>query len=413
MPDHTRAASSKASGSAAPTVLQIIPNLDSGGAERTVVEVAEAIVRGGGRALVAANPGRLVAAIEERGGRLIPLETETKNPARIIANARAIERIVRDEGVSLLHARSRAPAWSTLIAARRARVPFVTTYHGAYGEKNAIKKLYNSVMVRSDVVIANSDWTAALVQTRYGTPSEKLVVIPRGIDPALFDRTKVSEERKSALRARWNLPEGAALVFVPARLSPRKGQVVVIDAVAELMKRGGTGKPFVVIFAGSAQGRTEYEAELDARIAAAGLTGVVRRVGHLDDVAAAYAIADLTIVPSIEPEAFGRTSAEAQASACPVATSDIGATPETIRAAGRVPAGEETGWVFRNVDAADLARVLGAALALDPAERAAIGARARAHAVSRYSLFNLQRDTLAVYDRLLGSELSRTFVARG
>ncbi|HRK20109.1 MAG TPA: glycosyltransferase, partial [Hyphomicrobiaceae bacterium] len=274
---------------------------------------------------------------------------------------------------------------------------------------NAVKKLYNSVMVRSDIVIANSDWTANLIRARYGTPDEKLVVIPRGIDPAVFDREAVAPERTDQLRKLWGVPDGTALVFVPARLAPRKGQAVVIDAVAELVRSGVVKRPFVVIFAGSAQGRADYEAELDAHIASAGLTGVARRVGHLDDVAAGYAIADVTVVPSIEPEAFGRTSAEAQSSGCPVITSDIGATPETILAAGRVPPGTETGWVFRNRDAADLARTLAAALSVEGPERAALGARARAHAASRFTLFNLQRDTLAVYDRLLGTTLSPTF----
>ena len=160
-----------------PTILQIIPKLDSGGAERTVVEMSDAIVRAGGRALVLAEDGRLAVDVRAAGGEIIDFPAATKNPLKIWSNSRGIARIVAAEGVDLIHARSRAPAWSALLACRRLGLPFVTTYHGAYNETGRIKRAYNSVMAQSDIVIANSNYTAGLIASRYNTPPAKIRVI--------------------------------------------------------------------------------------------------------------------------------------------------------------------------------------------------------------------------------------------
>src|SRR5215813_12578334 len=166
-----------------PTILQIVPRLDTGGAELSTVEIAEALVRAGGRALVLTEPGgRLTARVTAAGGELIPFPAASKSPIRLLMNARAMTRLIRAQGIDLVHARSRAPAWSALLAARRTRVPLVTTYHGAYGEKNAAKRLYNGVMARGDVVIANSGYTANLIAARYATPRRRITVIHRGVD---------------------------------------------------------------------------------------------------------------------------------------------------------------------------------------------------------------------------------------
>ena len=410
MTDLTQIAPAGTSGARAyPTILQVIPNIDSGGAERTIIEMTEAIVRVGGRSLVASNPGRMAEKLAAAGGQLIPVAAHVKDPVRILGNVKTLGEIIAREKVNLIHARSRAPAWSAWMAARRAKIPFVTTYHGAYSEKNALKKAYNSIMVRSDIVIANSAWTADLIRSRYGVPDHRIATIDRGIDPAIYDASRVSAERKERLLKSWGLKPGTRIILVPARLTPRKGQPLVIDAIAEIAQSEAFGDtPLAVIFAGDAQGRTEYETALDTRARAKGVETIVKRVGHLDDVAAAYTLADVTVIPSTEPEAFGRTSIEAQASGCPVITSDIGATPGTIV---QGPMGAETGWICRMGDASDLARVLGLALALSPEDRLAIGRRARAHVEARFTLAQLQRDTLAVYDRLLGTKMAAQFAA--
>ncbi len=395
-----------------PTILQIIPKLETGGAERTVVEVSAAIVAAGGRALVAAEDGRMAADVRAAGAEIFALPMAAKNPAVILANARRLVHLIAAEHVDLLHARSRAPAWSALLAARRARVPYVTTYHGAYSETNAVKRLYNSVMARADRVIANSHYTSDLIRTRYGTDPARIAVIPRGIDPAAYDRAAVSQQRRDAVLAAWGLMPGTRIILQAARLSPQKGQTVLIDAAGRLgMAFAGTNSaaPVAIILAGDAQGRDDYVRDLDKRIAAHRLQGVVKRVGHVSDMAAAYAVAHVAVLPSTRPEAFGRASIEAQASGVPVIAARLGAPPETVRAVPDVAAGTETGWLVPPGDADALAGALAEALALTPEEHATMAARARSHATTAFTLARLQADTLGVYDALLGTTLRSAF----
>jgi glycosyltransferase involved in cell wall biosynthesis len=387
-----------------PTILQVIPRLDAGGAELSVVEIAGAIARAGGRALVLAEPGRLAADVNAAGGQVMPFPAATKNPLRLLANARRMARIAAREGVDLIHARSRAPAWSALIAARRIGVPFVTTYHGAYNESNRLKRLYNSVMARGDVVIANSRFTAGLIAARYATPPERMAVIHRGVDTAAFDPAAISPERAAALRRSWGVAPERRVILHAARLTRWKGQGVLIDAAAQLQARGRL-QDAVVILAGDAQGRDSYVKALQGQIARLHLQGHVRLVGHVADIAAAYLAAHVTVVASTEPEAFGRTAIEAAAVACPVIATDLGAPPETVRAGAAASDADLTGWLVPPGDAEALAARLAWALALSPSARAGIGDRARRHVVANFSVDAMQQSTLALYDRLLGTSL--------
>ena len=353
----------------------------------------------------------LAADIDKVGGEVMPFPAATKNPLRMLANAGAIARIVRREHVDLVHARSRAPAWSAMQAARRTGVPFVTTYHGAYGEKNAVKRLYNSVMARGDVVIANSRYTARLIAERYATPGARIEVIPRGVDVAKFDPDQIAEERVAALRGRWGVAPDQPIILQAARLTGWKGQTVLIEAAARLQAAGRLG-PAVVVLAGDAQGRDSYVRMLQEQIDRLGLKDRVRLVGHVEDVAAAFAAAHVTVVASTEPEAFGRTAIEAAAVGCPVIATDIGAPPETVRAVPAVAADAITGWLVPPGDADALAARLGDALALAPAARQELGQRARRHVLGTYTVEAMQRRTLAVYDRLLGTGLERRFSER-
>lgn len=393
-----------------PTILQIIPELDTGGAELSTVEIAEAIVSAGGRALVLSEGGRLAGDLEKANGEFIPFSAATKNPVRIIANGYAIARLIEREEVDLIHARSRAPAWSALIAARRTGIPFVTTYHGAYGEKGRIKKLYNSVMARADLIIANSHYTAGLVASRYATPQSRLRVIHRGVESARFDPAAVAPERIAVLRQAWDLGPDVPVILQAARLTSWKGQEVLIEAARQLRVAGKFGNA-VVILAGDAQGREAYRENLLNQIAAAGLVGRIRLVGHVADMPAALATAHLAVVASTEPEAFGRTATEAQVMGCPVIATAIGAPPETVLGRPKVPEGEATGWLVPPGDAAALAQAIAEALALTPEARRAMGARARAHVMASFSLNAMKSLTLAVYDELLHTRLVETFTA--
>jgi glycosyltransferase involved in cell wall biosynthesis len=397
---------------ARPTILQIIPQLDTGGAELSAVEIAGAIVRAGGRALVATEGGRLAERVTQAGGEIIAFPAATKNPLRMLANTNALARLAQDQHVDLLHARSRAPAWSALGAARRAKLPFVTTYHGAYNERGRLKNLYNSVMARSDVVIANSGYTANLIRTRYGTEEKRIRVIHRGVDSSEFDPAAISGQRVGALRERWGIAPGQRVVLNPARLTSWKGQSVLIEAAGLLAARGVLGDAIIVL-AGDAQGRNDYLAGLKERIAALGLGKRVRLVGHVDDMAAAYSLAYVAVIASTEPEAFGRVAIEAQAVGLPVIATDLGAPPETISSAHSVGSDRATGWLVPPNDAVKLADRLADAFAMTPDTRAQIGARARAHVLANFTLDAMKVRTLEVYDELLGTTLASAFRSAG
>jgi glycosyltransferase involved in cell wall biosynthesis len=398
---------SSVTGPASPIILQVVPELDTGGAEKSAIEMAEAVTRAGGVCLVASQGGRMEAALDEAGGELVRLPLATKNPLRMAANITALRRVIRARGVDLVHARSRAPAWSALAAARLAGVPFVTTYHGAYNQKSLSKSFYNSVMARGDIVIANSRYTANLLMHRHGTPTERVRVVYRGVDVDRFAPRAISPERIMALRAAWGVSPETRIVLQVARLTRWKGQDTVIGAAARVLQQTDMGDVAVVL-AGDAQGRHDYERELHEMIAANGLRDRIKLVGHVEDVPAACRAATLVVVASREAEAFGRASAEAQAAARPVVVADRGALPETLVPAQH--AGDNgTGWLVAPDNAEALATCLNNALRLPPESLARMGAQGRAHVMSCFTTRSMQHATLEVYDALLGSHLADQF----
>jgi glycosyltransferase involved in cell wall biosynthesis len=369
--------------------LQVLPALRSGGVERGTLEIAEAQIAAGYRAIVASAGGEMVPALEALGAKHITLPLTAKSPFAIWRNAAALAALARAEGVALIHARSRAPAWSALIAARRAGLPFVTTYHGAYNEGFPGKRFYNSVMARGDRVIAISHFIADLIRARHGVAEARLRVIPRGVDPRRFDPSLVSPERRDKLRTAWGLPGDRPIIMLPARVTRWKGQMVLVEAMARLPGDS------LALLVGDAEERPAFKAELLARAQSLGLQDRVRLVGHAADMPAALLLADVVVHASTDAEAFGRTVIEAQAMARPVIASDLGAPRETV-------AEGITGWRIPPGDPAALAEAISRALALPPAERAALGARARAAVLSGYTTEAMQAATIAVYRELIG-----------
>ncbi|HEX5326316.1 MAG TPA: glycosyltransferase family 4 protein [Acetobacteraceae bacterium] len=373
-----------------PVILQVLPSLVTGGVERGTLEITEAVAAAGWTALVASAGGPLVAAIKRAGGRHIALPLDTRNPMAILRNAGRLARLITDAGADIVHARSRAPAWSAWLAARRTGAHFVTTYHGAYGEDLPLKRHYNAVMARGQIVIAASGFVAGLIGMRHGTDPARIRIIPRGVDPVVFDTTAVTAERRARLAASWALPPGRPVIMLPARLTGWKGQTVLLDAAARLSARGA-----IIVLVGSDQGRTRTSAALRQQAARLGIADRLRMPGHCSDMPAALSLADVVVHASTAPEAFGRVVIEAQAMGRPVIAADLGGPVETVEHG-------VTGWRVPPGDPAALAAAIEHVLALPPAERIAIGARARTAVLARCTTRAMQAATLEAYREVLG-----------
>jgi glycosyltransferase involved in cell wall biosynthesis len=379
------------------TLLQVTPELETGGAEQTTLDIAAAVVRQGGRALVASRGGRMAERLEADGARLKRMPVQSKNPLVMLGNAARLVDLIRKEGVSLVHARSRAPAFSALWAAHATGTPFVATYHGVYSATNAPKRWYNAIMTRGDVVIANSDYTRDHVIAEHAVDPARVVTIARGVDLARFDPAQVSPERIAALAARWGIaPDDGRVKFLLAgRLTRWKGHRLLIEAVERLKARGGP--EVLLLLVGDDQGRVQYRQELEAQIAAAGLSDQVRLLGHCDDMPAAYLLADVACAPSLLPEPFGRTAVEPQIVGRPVIAADHGASRETV-----VPG--VTGWLVKPGDVEAWADALAAAVALGPDGRAAMGAAGMERGRRLYSVDAMCQATLEVYARIMKAQ---------
>jgi glycosyltransferase involved in cell wall biosynthesis len=370
-------------------VLQVLPSLVTGGVERGTVEITRAIADAGGIALVASAGGRMVAAVQRASGRHVTLPLDSKNPLAICRNAALLADVIRDERVAIVHARSRAPAWSAWLACRRTGARFVTTYHGTYGENLPFKRQYNAVMAKGERVIVASRFIAERIVARHGTDPARIRLIPRGVDPAVFNPDAVSGERIARLERAWRLPEGAKVVLLPGRLTRWKGQTVLIEALARLVR-----PDVCCLLVGSDQGRRHYAARLIRQADALGVADRLRLAGECDDMPGALMLADVVVHASTEPEAFGRVVIEAQAMGRPVIASDLGGPVETVEHG-------VTGWRVPPGDAGALAAAIEQVLELPAAVRADLGIRARAAVQRGYTVAAMQAATLAVYDELL------------
>ena len=276
-------------------------------------------------------------------------------------------------------------------------MPLVTTWHGAHSAQSAIKQRYNSVMARGDVVIANSSWTADLIRKNYPDAAPRIATIPRGIDLRRFAPEDVDPERVRRLRKAWQVAPEERVILVPARLARRKGHLVVVEAARRLARKGMTGLTFVL----AGDGHSSVRRDIERAAASAGLGKQIRCTGYCDDMPAAYLAAAVVIVPSVEPERFGRVAVEAQAMGAPVVVTDLGAARETVLAPPETPAGARTGWRVKAGDAGALADAIAEVLPLGAAARGALAARARAHVAAKFSVERMGAATLELYDRLL------------
>ena len=376
------------------TLLQVVPELETGGAELSALEIARAVTKAGGRALVASRGGRMVARLEADGGRFEQMPAHSKNPLVILGNAARLVDLIRREKVSLVHARSRAPAFSALWAAQATKTPFVATYHGIYKAQSGLKRWYNAVMTRGDLVIANSAFTRAHVLAEHRIDPARVVAIPRGVDLDRFDPAHIAPERVDALRQAWGVAAGdpRTKILLAGRLTRIKGQLTIIEAAARLTAEGRSD--FLILFAGDDQGRSDYRQELTAAIERAGLQEAIRIVGHCDDMPAAFMLCDLALLPTTVPESFGRAAVEPQAMGRPVIAAAHGGTMETV-------VDGETGWLAPPSDAGAWAAALARAIDVGPGGRARMGQAAMARARSLYRVEAMCDATLKAYERVL------------
>ncbi len=372
------------------TILQVLPALGAGGGvERGTIEIAQAIVAAGGRALVASSGGVRAHELKRIGAEHITLPLQSKNPLVVYSNIGRLAQVIQSQNVDVVHARSRAPGWSAHYAAKRANVPFMTTFHGTYTAGNALKRNYNSIMTRGERVIAISRFIGGHVHQIYGVPPGKIRVIHRGVNVERFDPARVTAERVAMLANQWRLGDGLPVIMLPGRLTRWKGQTLFIEAVGQLGRRD-----IRCLLVGSDQGRTQYRQELENMVNERNLGDIVRIVDHCDDMAAAYMLTDVVVSASTDPEAFGRVVVEAQALGRPVVASDHGGARETVIEG-------ETGWLYPPGDVDALTGALDRVLRLSQETRAALAAKAIQNVRDNFSLTSMCAKTLDVYNEVL------------
>ena len=379
------------------TILQVIPRMRAGGAELGCLQVAQAQVKAGYRALVASEGGQLVDGLLKVGAEHITLPLATKNPLGLLNNARRLAEIIQRENVAIIHARSRAPAWSALWAARKTGIAFVTTYHSEYSERGRIKNFYNGVMARSDKVIAVSDYMAHLIRTRYATPEHRIAIIHRAFDPEKFDPALVTAERVTAVRKLFNVPSDQRILLLAGRITPRKAQHHFVEALG-LLKAQGVAN-IIAVLAGEIE-KPEFRTKLASDAARLGVADWLRFPGHVLDMAAAYTITDISLNIS-EQEGLPRVAIEAQAMGVPMIVSDTGPGREVALTPPDVALSDASGLRVPYGDPNSVAGAITTMLNWPDSERRAFGARGAKHVRSRFTLEQMTSKTLAVYREVL------------
>lgn len=375
-----------------PVILQVLPELRAGGVERGTIEMAQAIQQAGWQAVVASAGGAMVHQLNQIGARHIELPLKTKNPFKLRANAAVLARVIKEHQVDVVHARSRAPAWSAYWAARKTGARFITTFHGTYAIQNGWKKKYNAIMTKGERVIAISEFIADHIREHYEVDEQKLRIIHRGVDIERFSQEQVTGVRVQELAKSWLMPDDATdvpVILLPARITRWKGQAVLLQALAKIHDL-----PFFCVLLGDDAGHPAFRRELEDSIVKLGLAGKARIAPNTSRMAEAYMISSVVVAPSTEPEAFGRVPIEAQAMGKPVIATDHGGFRETVIEG-------ETGWLVPPGDADALADRLRKALALSPEAQDAWAERARQHACDYFSSDLMKHKTINVYSELL------------
>ena len=386
------------------TVLQLVSSLDAPDADQAAIDVAGALAEAGARPLVAAPAGNLVSELQAKGGIWVPFPTQAKNPLVMLLNGRRLRGLIASEQVDLVHARSRLAGWVAYGATRASHTPLVTSLHQLSPGQSVVKQRYNAVMAKGDVVLAGSRFAAATIASLYPLAAERIVLVRPGVDLRPYDPGAIAAGRVQALRHSWQVAPDERIILLAARPSVWKGHKVLIEAVGQLVEGGLRDVKLVLV----GEGRGGAGRDVDHAVKAARLGDRIRRVGACADMPAALLAAAVVVVPSIEPEAFGRIVVEAQALGTPAVVSDLGAVPETILAPPDVEPAKRTGWRVSPSDPTLLADALRAALSLGASGRDALALRARKQAAERFAVERMARETLDAYAAVIERQTALT-----
>ena len=377
-------------------VLQVIPKLGHGGAETGCYDIAHYLPENNCKSFIVTSGGELIKFIDKEKVKLIRLPVSSKNPLLIFFNAIVLVGIILFYNISIVHARSRAPAWSCLLATKLTGRKFVTTFHGTYNFNGKLKKFYNSVMVRSDLIIAGSNFIFSHIKENYSEFfkfKKKFLVIFRGINVDYFDSSSRLESEEKKILQKWEINKEKKIILMPGRLTSWKGQELFIEAI-NLVKIELGYEAFHVVILGSDQGRDLYKKKLIRLIEQYRLTNQIKFIDHCDDMALAYKVSDIIVSASIEPEAFGRVSVEAQSMEKIIIASNIGGSNETI-------INEKTGFLFESGDANSLSKKIIQAITMDEVSTKLIGKEGRKNIIKKFNVEKMCFSTYSEYKRLL------------
>ena len=377
-------------------VLQVIPKLGYGGAETGCFDLAHYLHENKFGSYIATSGGPLIKYINKKKVKVLRLPVQSKNPIMILINSLILSLIIVFLNIDIVHARSRAPAWSCFIATKITRRKFVTTFHGTYNFKSSLKKWYNSVMVRSDLVIAGSNFIFSHIKENYSKylyTKKKFLVIFRGINTDYFDSKRIKDTDKKLLKKKWNIEESKKIILLPGRLTEWKGQEIFIEAI-NILKESLPDLDFVAIILGSDQGRKIYKKKLVRLVEQYRLNNEIIFVDHLELMPIAYEISDVVVSSSIKPEAFGRISVEAQSMEKPIIASNIGGSNETI-------INNKTGFLFEAGNSKNLGAKLSEILNLSEVTLNGIGAEGRKNVIKKFNVEKMCNSTYSEYKKLL------------
>ena len=377
-------------------VLQVIPKLGYGGAETGCYDLAHYLPENNCSSYIVTSGGELLKYVNRKKVTVIKLPVQSKNPILIFFNSIILMFIILFYNISIVHARSRAPGWSCFLATKITRRKFVTTFHGTYNFKNLFKKFYNSVMLRSDLVIAGSNFIFSHIQENYSeylSSKKKFLVIFRGINTDYFDSKTIKESEEDKLIKQWKIPKDKKLILLPGRLTSWKGQEMFLDAL-NLLNNELKYASFYSVILGSDQGRSVYKKKLIRLVDQHRLSAQVKFIDNYENMPLVYKISDLVVSSSIEPEAFGRISVEAQAMEKPIIASNIGGSNETI-------INDKTGFLFKAGNAEALSKKIIEVLQLDETTLKSLGNEGRKNVIKKFNIEKMCFSTYSEYKKLI------------